>query len=259
MYTKVNDNFKDKTDERLKRKWTGKGAVGNKKTWEGEWDGINKKSVFKPKRYEANKLTEKVTPPHLRNFNNANARRAKNVKQITIGSGPMAVMILYLLDLFIDSILLLANTLSVIVHDGFDIVFNGLMGEYYDEESKSKEYAEYIKKHGSCYSYKYLRYFITLILPPLGVFMAKGLRGIITVLISLGLTYIYYPIGMIYSFVISSRSRYGDYYEKHQELKFNMINDEKDNNNANGIEFIVGAIVIIFILFMIVYLSMKYS
>lgn len=253
-----NDN-KETIDNKLKRKWTGKGSIGSAKTWEDEWNGISEDSVFEPDTYQLSDFTEEVTPPHLRNFRNANARRGKNVKKITIGSGPMAVFILYFIDLIIDSIISLANELSIVVHDGFDMVYHGLMGEYYGEESISKEYEEYIKKYGSCYSYKYLRYFITLTLPPLGVFMAKGLRGIMTVLISLGLTYIYYPIGMIYSFVISSRSRYGDYFERHQEKKFNKLEEKKDKNNKfGGLAFFFGILIIIIIISSVLYLSMLY-
>ena len=253
----MKENFDD--DEKLfksdkvDRKWKGDCAIGNERTLTEDWDsskftyrdkdGKKKSAILQPKRYKSSDFTEEVTPPHLRNFSNANARRGKNVKKISLGAGPMAIMILYMLDLIIDSIISLANEVSIIVHDGFDIVFHGLMGRYYGEKSQARELEEYIKKHGSCYSYKYIRHFITLILPPLGVFMAKGLRGIMTVLISLGLTYIYYPFGMIYSFVISSRSRYGDYYERHQEAKFAKLDKDKDpSNKTGGLAFIAGAI-----------------
>jgi uncharacterized membrane protein YqaE (UPF0057 family) len=55
----------------------------------------------------------------------------------------------------------------------------------------------------------YIRTFITILFPPLGVLMAKGFTGFSYVLLSCLLTAIFYFPGLIYSLAIISSSRYG--------------------------------------------------
>ena len=55
----------------------------------------------------------------------------------------------------------------------------------------------------------YIRTFITILFPPLGVFMAKGFTGFSYVLLSCVLTAIFYFPGLIYSLSIISSSRFG--------------------------------------------------
>lgn len=55
----------------------------------------------------------------------------------------------------------------------------------------------------------YIRTFLTILFPPLGVFMAKGFTGFSYVLLSCALTAIFYFPGLIYSLAVISSSRYG--------------------------------------------------
>ena len=54
-------------------------------------------------------------------------------------------------------------------------------------------------------------------MPPLGIFMSKGLYGWVNILLSIMLMYISYPIGIIYGMIISFNSYYSEYYQEMNE------------------------------------------
>jgi len=64
------------------------------------------------------------------------------------------------------------------------------------------------------FSYKTFRYIITLVLPPVGVFLGKGLFGWFNILVCLVLCYVNYAAGIIYAFLITADNRYADRYER---------------------------------------------
>lgn len=86
-------------------------------------------------------------------------------------------------------------------------------------------------KQGQVISLKWFRYFMTVVMPPFGVFLHKGIYGWFNIGICLVLTYINYVAGIVYAFVICMRNRYADQYEDIQIKKAMAANPE---NNKTG-------------------------
>ena len=88
-----------------------------------------------------------------------------------------------------------------------------------------------IFKKGTMYDYIYLRYIITIIVPPLGVFLSKGLLGWMNIIICIFFCYLNYIIGIIYALVITYNSHFPDLYthvQKDKIKKFQLELKEKE-------------------------------
>ena len=64
-------------------------------------------------------------------------------------------------------------------------------------------------------------------MPPLGIFMSKGLYGWVNILLSIMLMYISYPVGIIYGMIISFNSYYSDYYQESTEKEIENAKNSK--------------------------------
>jgi uncharacterized membrane protein YqaE (UPF0057 family) len=137
--------------------------------------------------------------------------------------GPITGIILSIIDaittLFIKFMLLLLQITGI----AFDWVNNLIFGNFSGIIPNS------IKK-GKVISLKWFRYAITVLLPPFGVFLNKGLYGWFNILICILLTYINYLVGIIYAFVITMRNRYADQYEDEEMMKALAANPHSESN-----------------------------
>jgi len=85
---------------------------------------------------------------------------------------------------------------------------------------------------GTVISMKFIRYTLTVLMPPFGVLLSKGIYGWFNIIICMIITYINFLAGIIYAFVITARNRYSDQYEIYS-LKVAM----DDNNNETVSDF----------------------
>jgi uncharacterized membrane protein YqaE (UPF0057 family) len=90
---------------------------------------------------------------------------------------------------------------------------------------------------------------MTILLPPMGVLMGKGLYGFFNIFVCLILTYINYIAGIIYAFVITNRNRYADQYE---DYEYNLLKSQNPDTTIlpNGSDAFVGmcGFIVIFVL-----------
>ena len=96
----------------------------------------------------------------------------------------------------------------------FDPLLNALLGNRKSliAERLNKRY--YNEQSGKCnkrfgafsFDLWYIRTFITLLFPPIGVFMAKGMTGLLQVLICCVLTMMFYVPGLIYALIVINGS-----------------------------------------------------
>lgn len=70
------------------------------------------------------------------------------------------------------------------------------------------------EKDGECYNSSYFRYIINIFVPPVGVFLSKGLNGWPNILISTALTFFHIFPGIIYTIIVTYNSRYADRYQQ---------------------------------------------
>lgn len=136
-------------------------------------------------------------------------------------SGTYGKLILAMFDFIVNKIFQLINYLFIgFFKDGF----NWFKSEKDREEDMKKEQENRIKiiKDGALIiRYNFIRYLITIIMPPIGIFMSKGLYGWVNILLSIMLMYISYPVGIIYGMIISFNSYYSEYYQEMTEKEIN--------------------------------------
>jgi uncharacterized membrane protein YqaE (UPF0057 family) len=107
---------------------------------------------------------------------------------------------------------------------------------------------------GKVISMKFFRYTMTVLMPPMGVFLNKGMYGWFNVLVCAILTYINFIAGIIYAFVITSRNRYADQYEEYI-ISESLKNNPQDQPEADYMAFLtlvgfislIGLVIFLFI------------
>ena len=219
------------------------------------------------KTFKADRVRYKERP-HIRNASEAKRRKYLKTKKITYGTGPIGMLALYLLDYIVDFLYFIGlkfvdlfsfgfEFINEIFFGGFKGIFPGLYDQLIDEYEGERRVSKFA---GTCISYKGLRYFLTLVSPPVGVFLGKGIKGFMTIIICTILTYIHFVLGVIYAFVVTSRCRYADYYEKREGQVFEKIQKEIDKKTPE-MEFgkVIGIAGIFLCFFLIIYFMVKNS
>jgi uncharacterized membrane protein YqaE (UPF0057 family) len=80
-------------------------------------------------------------------------------------------------------------------------------------------------KSGMCFEYTYFRYFMTIMIPPMGVFLARGITAWYNIIICAFLCMIYYFPGLIYAFIVIHNAPYATRY---QEMKRDKLKKTKE-------------------------------
>ena len=168
-------------------------------------------------------------------------------------SGTFGKLILATFDFVVNKIICLFNDLFVVLFkDGFN-----MFGK--DTPTKLKErnekFQDRVRNGGVIVKYTYIRYLITILVPPLGIFMAKGLSGIVNIVLSIAFMYISYPIGIVYGILISYNSYYADLYHYTKEKEINNILKEtnQDGMNDSRMVFIISIVFIVVCIVLYVY------
>jgi uncharacterized membrane protein YqaE (UPF0057 family) len=187
------------------------------------------------------------TPAYRRKLKREKQLRAKKAG-ILLGQGPITMFIVYMLDFVIKLIARVGELIFEFTSLGFGSVYDAFYGSYGGFIPNSE-------KFGAIISMKYIRYFITLLIPPVGVFLSKGLYGMFNVFICFILTYIHIILGIVYAFVITYRNRYADRFEEMEYKRLMLIREyvKSCTNQADKITsleqaFIYLLIILIFII-----------
>ena len=138
--------------------------------------------------------------------------------------GVITGVVVTLFDMIVTFILKIAFNLMKIATFAFDWVYNILFGNFSGIIPIPQDILG-----GTVISLKYFRYILTVLMPPFGILLAKGLYGWFSILVCMLITYVNFFAGIIYAFIITSRNRYSDQYEK-EELK--RLNARTENSTA---------------------------
>jgi uncharacterized membrane protein YqaE (UPF0057 family) len=169
-----------------------------------------------------------VSKKNMQRKNNIQNGQADQLTKLVGRPGPITGILLSILDAittFLIRIVLLLMQISTIA---FDWVMNLIFGNF------SAIIPNAIRK-GKVISLKWFRYAMTIMMPPFGVFLSKGIYGWFNILVCGVLTYINFLLGIIYAFVITMRNRYADQYEDIEivaALANNPPEDAKADVNA---------------------------
>jgi uncharacterized membrane protein YqaE (UPF0057 family) len=164
-----------------------------------------------------------------------------NVLQQAIGRpGVITGIVLSIIDTLINFVIRFSLLLLQISSLAFDFTYNLIFGNFNGIIPSSL-------KKGKVISMKWFRYFMTVAMPPFGVFLSKGIYGWFNILICMILTYVHYLAGIIYAVVITMRNRYADQYEDRQ-MEIALANNPPSEAQAD-INALVGSLVVVIILF----------
>lgn len=154
--------------------------------------------------------------------------------------GPITGTILKLFDIVVTLVLRLLFNLLTISQYSFNWVNNIIFGNFTGIIPTSLSEGKVIKM-------KFFRYIMTVILPPFGVFLSKGLYGWFNIFICMIITYVNFIAGIVYAFVITNHNRYADQYEDHEFSKASALNPDVpyDSNSTTALMGTIGFILLL--------------
>lgn len=164
-----------------------------------------------------------------------------NILQQAIGRpGPITGIVLSAIDAITGFIIRFTLLLLQISSFAFDFTYNLIFGNFNGIIPSSL-------KQGKVVSMKWFRYAMTVMMPPFGVFLNKGIYGWFNILVCIILTYINYLLGIVYAIVITMRNRYADQYEDKQ-MQIAIANNPPAQAQAD-INALVGSLGFVIIFF----------
>ena len=134
--------------------------------------------------------------------------------------GPVTGFIIGTVDVIVTLILKFFINLFSVCTEGFNWMYNFIFINF--DGIIPSSFAG-----GAVVSLRFFRYIITVIMPPLGILLSKGLYGWFSVLVCIIITYVNYMAGIIYAFVITARNRYSDQYEAQNIKKALELSDNE--------------------------------
>lgn len=155
------------------------------------------------------------TPAYRRKLKRELAIRGKRAATVA-NQGPLSVFVIGIIDFILESIIKLLEIIWDFAGFGFDAVYSNVYAASSDIIPNSE-------KFGSMMSMKPFRIFLTILIPPLGILLSKGLYGWFNILICFILMYINFMLGAIYALVITFRNRYADRYEEAEYKRITLI------------------------------------
>jgi uncharacterized membrane protein YqaE (UPF0057 family) len=187
-----------------------------------------------------------VSKKHLKRKQNILDKNDK-LSNLAGRPGPITGIILSLFDIVVTLFLKLTFNLLRISTYAFEWVNNITFGNFAGIIPSSL-------KKGKVISMKFFRYIMTVLMPPFGVLLSKGLYGWFNVIVCMIITYINFLAGIVYAFVITSRNRYADQYEEREiakDLSENpdslAVSDAKALMSSLGFVLLLGFIIYFFI------------
>lgn len=136
-------------------------------------------------------------------------RAEEKRKSMANGGGPFAKIFIFLIkDVFYDILLTtFYNMIIDILADSFAFVDDMFFSDF-----KGILAGKFKSKKGMCFEYTYFRYFITIMIPPMGIFLSRGITSMVNIAICAFLCMINYYPGLIYAFIVIQTAPYANHY-----------------------------------------------
>ena len=164
--------------------------------------------------------------------------------------GPITGSVLGIIDIVVTLFLKLAFNLFKISKFAFQWVNNMTFGNF------SGIIPTASLKKGKVITMKFFRYTMTLLMPPFGILLGKGLYGWFSIIVCMVITYINFIAGIVYAFIITAKNRYADQYES-QCIKKYTAKYPQEEANADITAFI-SSVVFILMLGLVIYFFISY-
>jgi uncharacterized membrane protein YqaE (UPF0057 family) len=167
--------------------------------------------------YENNKFDWSETSAYRRKLKSQQIAQAKKAGQLAM-QGPLSILIVGLIDFLFGIVTSMISLVMDFSSGGFQLVYDTIYDTGTDLIPNSQ-------KFGVAFSMKPIRVLLTVMVPPLGVFLSKGVLGYFNIILCFILTYISFPLGVVYAFVVTYKNRYADRYEQAERMRINMIKE----------------------------------
>jgi uncharacterized membrane protein YqaE (UPF0057 family) len=143
-------------------------------------------------------------------------RQEAKRKSALSGGGPIAKIIIFFLEKIIVNILIIGvyNFFIDVISSSFNFV-----NQMFFSDFKGFLAGKLKSKNGTCIEYTYFRYFLTLMVPPLGIFLARGLSAWFNIFICGFLCFLQYFPGLIYAIIVIQSAPYANRYHKMKQNK----------------------------------------
>ena len=133
-------------------------------------------------------------------------KSSDDISQLLGRPGPVTGMIIGIIDVIVTLILKFSANMLTICTTGFQWLYNIIFVNFNGIIPSSLS-------GGAVVSLRFFRYMMTVIMPPFGILLSKGLYGWFSIIVCIIITYVNYLAGIVYAFVLTSRNRYADQYE----------------------------------------------
>ena len=163
----------------------------------------------------------------LNRLNKNKNQKKKQKERLISGNGPLAQIMIYFIQvIIINSLKFLYNHFVNILTDCFNWV-----QEQFFSDFKGFLAGKLKENNGIHFEYTFFRYFITLMLPPMGVFLSRGISAWFNIVICGLLCFIKYFPGLIYALVIIQNAPYAERYKKMKREKLAKKHPKKTKEN----------------------------
>jgi uncharacterized membrane protein YqaE (UPF0057 family) len=164
-----------------------------------------------------NKFDYSNTSAYRRKLKREKIQQAKKNGSLAL-QGPLSLLIVGIIDFVFGLIGSMISLVMDFSSGGFRLVYDTI----YDTGTDIIPSSE---KFGQAISMKPIRIIITVLIPSLGIFLSKGVMGWFNILLCFILTYINFPLGVIYALIVTYKNRYADLYEKVEGQRIYMIKE----------------------------------
>jgi uncharacterized membrane protein YqaE (UPF0057 family) len=175
-------------------------------------------------------------------------------KAYASAGGPLGKLFIFLIqnvfyDIFIK---LFYNSIIDILSSAFSFV-----DEMFFSDFKGILAGRFKSKKGVCMEYSYFRYFMTIMIPPMGVFLARGLSAWFNIGICAFLSLINYYPGLIYAIIVIQTAPYANRYQgmKREKLKKARESVGKKSDSDVTPLFMIGLTILLVCVFMLISLG----
>jgi uncharacterized membrane protein YqaE (UPF0057 family) len=157
------------------------------------------------------------TSAYRRKLKRDKIKAAKKAGQLAM-QGPLSLLIVGIIDFLFGIITSMISLVMDFSSGGFRLIYDNVYSSGTDIIPNSE-------KFGVAFSMRFIRIIITVLIPPLGVFIHKGILGYFNIILCFILTYISFPLGIVYAFVVTYKNRYADRYEAAEGQRIFMIKE----------------------------------
>jgi uncharacterized membrane protein YqaE (UPF0057 family) len=157
------------------------------------------------------------TSAYRRKLKREKLKQAKKAGQLAM-QGPLSLLIIGIVDFVFQLIGSMISLVMDFSSGGFRLIYDNIYATGTDIIPNSE-------KFGTTVSMRFIRVIITVLIPSLGIFLSKGILGYFNIILCFILTYISFPLGVVYAFVVTYRNRYADRYEQAEGQRIYMIKE----------------------------------